>query len=54
MMNAAYAVVIIPAVQIVQAYQMVIAGTVTVAAYQKATPVMSVMTVQAHQMVMQN
>ena len=54
MMNAAYAVVIALAVQIVPAYQMELTGQVTVAAYQIITLVMIVMTVQALQMVMQN
>ena len=46
LMNVVYALVTIPAVQIVQVYPMVIAGKVIVAAYQIIIQVMIVMTVQ--------
>ena len=53
-MNEACEVVIAPAVQIVLVYQMEQTGQVTVDVYQIITQVMTVMTVLALQMVMQN
>ena len=53
-MNAEYVVVIALAVQTVLVFQMAQAGKVTVAAYQNIMMVMTVMTVQELQMVMQN
>ena len=52
MMSVVYAVVIAPAVLTVLAYQMELAGQVTVAAFQNIMMEMIVMTVQALQMVM--